>query len=1024
MRISELLQTCLYKQQFPTVAGPLTAPHTPQKISGRRARRGRETHAESRAASLSRTPKKRGRRPHLIGFGFLLLCFFSGVVLFERNAHAQTYFYSGTGMSGSATTVEPNGYYVVLYGGGYAFYDIGSIGLWIDENGNVFEWGVAAYNYPSKTGPISVATLCGYVDGCLNNSAEYYRQLDDNGNTVAYYYNPNASGSWSVTPPPAVVKNLGSPSPLASPDLLPSSPANPSLPTRADSDSCGCIEGNPINAATGNKFEVETDFIGAPQTGLALTRYYNSLGMNAGVFGLGWTSTWHRGLTVSGGAVTSTRADGHQETFTKNASGAWVPDPDVTDTLSPVPATGTQTGWKLTTAADTAEYYTLSGQLISLVTRAGLVTTLAYDAGSRLTTVTGPFGHTLTFTFDAANRVTTMTTPDGGVYTYGYDDHDRLASVTYPDTSLRTYMYENPVYHLLTGILDENGARFASWTYDSQTRAISSQHAGGADLTTLTYNADGTVTATDARGNVHGYTLTTLFNMVKPLTVTGVPFPNAGGQAFTYDANGFLASKTDFNGHVTTYVHDTRGNETSRVEASGTSVARTIITVWHPTFHLPKQIFEPNRTTTFTYDTNGNLLTHTITAGTRTRTWTYTYNTNGQVLTKKDPRGSITAWSYDANGNMVTMTDAVGHVTKYTSYDANGRLLSMTDPNGLVATYTYDQRGRPLTKALGAEKITYTYDLAGLLKRVTFPDTSFLSYTYDAAHRLTTVKDKAGDYVLYTLDATSNVTKVKVYDPANVLRRTHSYTYDTANRVLWETGTVTGEKTTYAYDNQSNLLGVTDPLTHKTSITYDALNRPTKMIDATGGSTIFAYNANDDVTSVKDPRGLTTSYVFDGLDNQTSLTSPDTGTTQRTFNAAGYVLTLTDARGVTTTYTYDALNRVKTITFPDGQVTFTYAQGLNGTGHLTQMNDGTGQTNWTYDQHGRVLSKTQKVGTVSLTVRYGYDAFGRLSSVTYPSGQVVRLTYSFGRVTGLTVNSAPLVTDIQYDPFGAPHAWT
>ena len=94
----------------------------------------------------------------------------------------------------------------------------------------------------------------------------------------------------------------------------------------------------------------------------------------------------------------------------------------------------------------------------------------------------------------------------------------------------------------------------------------------------------------DARGNVHSYVLTTQFGVVKPIAVTGVPVQSAGGQAFTYDSNGFLASITDWDGNVTTYTHDTRGDETSRVMAAGTAIARTIATAWHPTFHLPTQI--------------------------------------------------------------------------------------------------------------------------------------------------------------------------------------------------------------------------------------------------------------------------------------------------------------------------------------------------------------------------------------------------------------------------------------------------
>jgi hypothetical protein len=41
---------------------------------------------------------------------------------------------------------------------------------------------------------------------------------------------------------------------------------------------------------------------------------------------------------------------------------------------------------------------------------------------------------------------------------------------------------------------------FESWTYDSQGRATSSQHAGGADLTKVTYTNGTCTTVTDARG--------------------------------------------------------------------------------------------------------------------------------------------------------------------------------------------------------------------------------------------------------------------------------------------------------------------------------------------------------------------------------------------------------------------------------------------------------------------------------------------------------------------------------------------
>jgi YD repeat-containing protein len=58
-----------------------------------------------------------------------------------------------------------------------------------------------------------------------------------------------------------------------------------------------------------------------------------------------------------------------------------------------------------------------------------------------------------------------------------------LATVTDPAGQEVAYGYDNA--GLLTGITDENGNRFATWAYDSQNRAILSEHAGGERTYTL-----------------------------------------------------------------------------------------------------------------------------------------------------------------------------------------------------------------------------------------------------------------------------------------------------------------------------------------------------------------------------------------------------------------------------------------------------------------------------------------------------------------------------------------------------------
>ena len=528
--------------------------------------------------------------------------------------------------------------------------------------------------------------------------------LDQNGNVTICTYSNSTPGSWNI--PTADADNLGNGDPNAdssSPCTVASGDTTPSS-----------LVGNPINAATGNKYETETDITCATHTGISLKRYYNSQDTTSSQFGKGWHSTWHRGLVVSGTTVTVTRADGRQDIFAQSSTNTniYTADPDVTSVLTPILGNGgSLSGWKLTLADDTVETYLSGGQLAAVTTRAGLTTNLAYDNNdSNVTRVTGPFGHVLSFSYDANGHVTQAVAPDGGVYAYTYDANNNLTSVTYPDGKNKQYLYENTSFvNAMTGMVDELGVRFATYAYDGQGRAVSTQHAGGAELTSIAYNSNGSSTVTDANGNQYTIGVTTQFGLMKASGVTGAPAPSLGGSAFTYDANGFIASKADFDGNVTTYTHDARGDETSRTEASGTALARTTTVTWHPTFHLPVLITDPSgRTIAFTYDANGNLLTKTVTSGQQVRKWAYSYNVSGQVLTATDPRGDVSRYTYDAKGDVASVTDALGHVTSFASYDGDGRLLRAVDPNGLVTTFVYDARGRVTSQTVGVEKTLFS----------------------------------------------------------------------------------------------------------------------------------------------------------------------------------------------------------------------------------------------------------------------------------------------------------------------------
>ncbi|MEO5861775.1 MAG: DUF6531 domain-containing protein, partial [Burkholderiales bacterium] len=291
-------------------------------------------------------------------------------------------------------------------------------------------------------------------------------------------------------------------------------------------------EGNPINPANSNKYLDEMDYVGSGAFPLTIKRSYNSkYDFNTGTraFGFNWTSRYFTRMTIGVTPPTPypipyytqgpdgvwyppipyetlgplawayvSRADGSRDYFVSQSNGPYIPDSDVTAKFVKLAST-----WQYTTADDEVEIYDAGSKLLSITNRNGLMQSLSYDASGKLASVSDPLGRELSFTYDASNRVSSTSDPAGSVYLYSYDSTGNLSSVTYPDNTpgnsadnpKRIYLYNEAAYttgtslpNAMTGLADENGVRFATWTYDHLGRAISSEHAGGAEKVTLAYN--------------------------------------------------------------------------------------------------------------------------------------------------------------------------------------------------------------------------------------------------------------------------------------------------------------------------------------------------------------------------------------------------------------------------------------------------------------------------------------------------------------------------------------------------------
>ena len=831
---------------------------------------------------------------------------------------------------------------------------------------------------------------------------------------------------------------------------------------------------NPIDSATGNKRQIETDFVGSGSFPLRLERSYNSsrtLFDNMPVpLGVGWTHNYMpRVQPVSDGVVIQRirayRPNGAIQTFACNG-GTCTGDPDMPERLVAVISGNTLLSVSYTRADESVETYDGEGKLIAITRRDGATQTLSYATATGTSpyvqVVTDPDGRRLVFAYDG-NLLTTVTDPAGHVIRYAHLDDD-LVSVTYASgeaaQATRTYHYNEAgqtdgisMPHLLTGITDESGQRYASWGYDRRRRGVLSVHGayadGAIDRTTLAFNSDGTSTITDSLGQTRSYAFAVQYHVARfaGLDAACASCVNTTQQR-TYDGNGMPDVSIDFNGVQTDQDFNARLLETRRIEAANDTQGRKRITQtdWHASLRVPTERRTLDAIGTLTakinwvYNARGQVLSTTQTdlatgeIRTTANTWCEQVDVDtgicpriGLLLSIDGPRTDIadtTTYTYypsddpacatepttctHRKGDLWKVMNALGYVTETLAYDGAGRPLSVRDANNVITDFRYDARGHLTLRRVrgGSEAESRSTRIAywptGLVKRVTQPDGSYTAYRYDAAQRLIGIDDNAGNRIRYTLDNASNRIREDTRDPNGTLTRILSRVYNQLGQ-LQSQADAYGHATGYAYDANGNATSTTGALGRQTANAYDPLNRLVATLQDVGGieaQTQFAYDAQDNLTRVTDPKGLHTDYTYNGLGDLLQLSSPDTGITQYTYDSAGNRASQTDARGKTQTYAYDALNRLTQITSPSrkylydsGNASVCPAGERFNKGRLSGFNDSSGTTRYCYNRFGDLTRKVQTTNGMIFVTAYGYDSAGRLTATTYPDGAVLDAVY-------------------------------
>jgi RHS repeat-associated protein len=449
------------------------------------------------------------------------------------------------------------------------------------------------------------------------------------------------------------------------------------------------------------------------------------------------------------------------------------------------------------------------------------------------------------------------------------------------------------------------------------------------------------------------------------------------------------------------------------------------------------------------YDAQVRLITLTDAQG---KVFRLSYNASGLVTEVGDPFGRTAHFAYDASQNLTSVTDMGGYSSSFT-YDASVYLTSLgnergtwtfliepadgigngsnpypqpgtamwqnyritvTNPLGQTEEYHYNGYGSyswhvsprdyvswtsPYESNLRSDvpKTIYSFTTVGPNRRgeireIRSPGGGSIKYDYDSASgNRTGVTDHHGHVWRSTYNTKGQITAA--IDPKNT-PTLFAYTANGVDLLSISNGLGTIHM---AYNDQHDLVLLTDRLTN---------------------TTVYSYSINGQILSQVDALGITNEFRYDASARLSEFLRAGLTLERYTYDSLGRIRTRTDATGLTLTNDYNGLNQVVRVTYPDGRFE-SYAYSTCCPRLLDSVTDRGGRTTFfVYNALKRLVQTVNPEGGVT---RLEYDANGNLISLSDPSGnttsfsydldnQLIRKTYANGKGLSFRYDLAGLLT--------------